>query len=168
MAEKILAGKSTLIKSENDYDWLGQGMYFWESNPVRALSFAQEQATRRKSKQQSAVIGAAIDLGYCLDLSEEGSITLIKEAHDLLIETLQKAGSDIPENVGPLHRLDCAVVEFLHERLESQDNMPFDSVRGIFIEGRPVYPESAFHDKTHVQLCIRKPDCIRGYFRPQS
>ena len=29
-----------LNPSNNDYDWLGGGVYFWENNYVRALEFA--------------------------------------------------------------------------------------------------------------------------------
>lgn len=43
----------------------------------------------------------------------------------------------------------------------------FDSVRGIFVEGEPTYNGSAFREKTHVQLCICNPNCIKGYFSPR-
>ena len=39
----LLQGKP-FRASDNDYDWLGSGVYFWESNPQRALSFAKEQS----------------------------------------------------------------------------------------------------------------------------
>lgn len=26
--------------SDNDYDWLGPGIYFWENNPKRAIDYA--------------------------------------------------------------------------------------------------------------------------------
>ena len=37
VAENVLSGNDTLRPSTNDYDWLGHGIYFWESNPRRAL-----------------------------------------------------------------------------------------------------------------------------------
>jgi len=43
--------------------------------------------------------------------------------------------------------------------------MPVDSVRGVFVEGEEVYPGAGFREKTHVQLCIRNLDCIKGVFR---
>ncbi|HEX8463307.1 MAG TPA: hypothetical protein VF627_01700 [Abditibacterium sp.] len=40
VGEAILAGREEhLLPSKNDYDWLGWGIYFWESNPRRALEF---------------------------------------------------------------------------------------------------------------------------------
>ena len=32
VVEKVIAGKTELIASTNDYDWLGNGIYFWENN----------------------------------------------------------------------------------------------------------------------------------------
>ena len=37
VGERILGGGGHLQPSENDYDWLGSGIYFWEDNPRRAL-----------------------------------------------------------------------------------------------------------------------------------
>ena len=36
VVEKVIAGKTELLASTNDYDWLGSGIYFWESNEERA------------------------------------------------------------------------------------------------------------------------------------
>lgn len=33
VADQVLAG-NPFRKSDNDYDWLGPGTYFWEANPV--------------------------------------------------------------------------------------------------------------------------------------
>jgi len=35
-------------KSQNDYDWLGSGIYFWEYGADRALRFAHDQKARGK------------------------------------------------------------------------------------------------------------------------
>jgi len=41
LAESVFAGKTTLTASQNNYDWLGHGIYFWENNPQRALDYAR-------------------------------------------------------------------------------------------------------------------------------
>jgi hypothetical protein len=46
--------------SNNEYDWLGPGAYFWEANPIRGLEFAGEP--QRKSIREPFVVGAVIDL----------------------------------------------------------------------------------------------------------
>lgn len=43
---------------------------------------------------------------------------------------------------------------------------PFDSARGLFSEGKRIYPDAGFKAKTHVQICVRNPSCIKGYFVP--
>jgi len=40
VAERLLNNRPFRI-SENEYDWLGSGVYFWESNPARALHWAR-------------------------------------------------------------------------------------------------------------------------------
>ena len=67
------------LPSENDYDWLGSGIYFWEANPLRGLEFATE-ASQRKPKLISnpTVIGAVIDLGYCLDLTSSRGLKVTR------------------------------------------------------------------------------------------
>ena len=39
--DKVISEKGILLNpSENDYDWLGNGVYFWENNCKRAMDFA--------------------------------------------------------------------------------------------------------------------------------
>jgi len=51
--------------------------------------------------------------------------------------------------------------------LEPEDRpRPYDSVRGAFSEGAPLFEGSKIMEKSHVQICVRNAPCIRGYFRP--
>ena len=65
-----------------------------------------------------------------------------------------------------LRELDCAVIERIHQYNREKDERPYDSVRGVFIEGNPVCEDSGIMEKTHTQLCIIKSNCIKGYFSP--
>jgi len=72
VAETLLStDKPSFNPSENDYDWLGNGLYFWENDPYRAKQFIEEKIQRLKKKgstgpkHRPAVIGAVLDLGYC-------------------------------------------------------------------------------------------------------
>ena len=58
VAERLLKGHR-FTPSQNDYDWLGQGIYFWEYGFDRALQFALDQKRRGKVKKP-AVVGAAM------------------------------------------------------------------------------------------------------------
>lgn len=62
--------------------------------------------------------------------------------------------------------LDCAVIEYVHLLRKLNGIIPYDSVRNAFIEGKEIYPGSDFRQKTHIQICIRNTDCIKGYFAP--
>ena len=67
VGESILAGKiAHLTKSDNSYDWLGTGVYFWEANPQRALDFALQVVSGGKVSKgkikKPFVLGAIIDL----------------------------------------------------------------------------------------------------------
>ena len=45
IGEKLLGG-TPFKASQNDYDWLGPGIYFWEANPIRGLDYAREAMRR--------------------------------------------------------------------------------------------------------------------------
>jgi hypothetical protein len=165
VADRLLAGD--LFKaSQNDYDWLGPGIYFWEANPQRGLDFATELMKRKGSKiKKPAVVGAIVDLGDCLDLMSLVGIDMVRSAYESLAATLTEAGEALPTNRDSLRRnLDCAVIQHLHAIYEAQGDF-LDTVRGVFVEGRELYPGSAFDAKTHIQIAVRNPACIKGVFR---
>ena len=165
--ERLLSG-APFRPSNNDYDWLGPGIYFWEANPSRALEFAAEASVRPPSKiQKPSVIGAIIDLGLCLDLTTSSSLEWVKIAYGSLVEVTQAAGLDLPKNSGDelKRNLDCAVIRRLHTILEIEGLPAIDSVKGVFNEGKPAYPGSGFREKTHIQLAVCNSQCIKGVFR---
>jgi hypothetical protein len=167
VGEKLLAGRDTFQKSANAYDWLGPGIYFWEANPQRALEFAMEKRSRKGGIQDSFVIGAVIDHGLCLDLTTKDSLDDLKSAYESLMATIFADGGPAPLN-GPMpwmRYLDCAVIRRLHEIIEDSNSPAVDTVRGIFQEGSPIYPGSAFLERTHIQIAVVNPDCIKAIFR---
>lgn len=43
-ADKVLGGHDEHLKaSQEDFDWLGTGAYFWEADPRRALEWARDR-----------------------------------------------------------------------------------------------------------------------------
>lgn len=159
--------------SKNAYDWLGSGIYFWESNPDRALDWSRQQTIDRQSSNTTDptpfVVGAVIDLGFCLDLISANGLSALEAAYDDLQETFEHSGGDVPKNSGGddlLNRkLDCMVLNFLHQAREDSGKRPFDTVRAVFMEGQRLYPTAGFRRKTHIQICVRNQDCIKGVFR---
>ena len=175
--DAVIKGNGCLLPSCNDYDWLGSGIYFWEHNCERAWQWARELVQRR-GYGEPAVIGAVIDLGYCLNLTDSHYIGLLKKEYLIMKSEFESLGAEMPSNKGKtedklLRRLDCAVIEHLHARMAedsdvTEDLAPFDSARGLFAEGKEIYPGAGFKEKTHVQICVRNPNCIKGYFDPRT
>ena len=167
VGEELLAG-TKFRASENDYDWLGPGIYFWEANPKRALSFANEQKQRGRIKNPF-VVGAVLTLGNCIDTLNEDCIRAIQLAYERLKQTMRNQGSRLPRNSGGrdrlLRRLDCAVIVMLHNMSKDQNFPKADSLRGLYYEGRRIYRTSGFFDKSHIQICIVNGECIKGIFR---
>ena len=167
VAERLLAGDDFQL-SQNDYDWLGHGVYFWEANPKRGLEFAGElkNSGRGPDITTPAVVGAVIDFGQCLDLTTSAGTQQAASAYNTYKEICEKAGTSLPQNsTDSLRRnLDCAVIQALHEILEKEDLAPVDSVKRIFVEGDPAYPGSDIYKQTHIQVCVRNLDCIKGVF----
>lgn len=64
-----------------------------------------------------------------------------------------------------LRDLDCAVINNLHRAMKVK-KQPFDSVRAAFWEGEDAYPGACFRELSHIQICVRNPNCIKGYFDP--
>lgn len=169
VAEVLLRGDD-FKGSDNDYDWLGPGIYFWEANPRRGLQFARELAALRRGRDRirtPAVVGAVIDLGLCLDLTTTAGIEQVRSAHESFVALQQAAALPLPKNHddGLRRHLDCAVVRMLHRLREKAGEPTIDSVRGVFVEGRPIYETAGFHEKTHIQICVTKLERIKGMFR---
>ena len=172
--EEVLAGRLALEPSSNPWDWLGPGVYFWEADPQRAWEWAEDMV-KRKGTSEPFVLGAIIDLGNCLDLMARGDLELLRSAYDSLSEFHAKSGKmdDLPVNKpindddpdDLLRFLDRAVVEHLHEIMDDFGEPSFDTVRGLFTEGEPLFPGSGFKSRTHTQIAVCNRSCIKGYFR---
>ena len=99
VAKRLIEGEP-FKKSANDYDWLGPGIYFWEANPRRALSFAKESESVIPKKfllRRSLVV---VELGLCLDLASEAGIKQAEAAYTTLVELYDAAATPLPENRG--------------------------------------------------------------------
>lgn len=166
----IVANHLAMKPSNNNYDWLGGGFYFWENNYERALSFAEDQRKRGKIKCPS-VLGAYIDLGNCLDLLDSYYLKSLQGTYQQLEKSFKLTGRLLPVNKPIqtstdllLRPLDCAVIEAHVAHTSPQ----FDSVRGVFWEGDDLYPGAGMKEKNHIQISIRNINCIKCFFIPRD
>jgi hypothetical protein len=172
VAEDVLLNGGSLKASVNDWDWLGAGVYFWEHGPERAREFATWKQ-RRGELSEPVVIGAYLHLGRCFDLTDRVATELLGEYFGAFSAHLTALGLRAPENVrgGPgdfdlvKRFLDCAVINFAMLE-ESKLGEHYDTVRGVFVEGDAAYPGAKVFSKTHVQVAVRNPSGVLGYFKP--
>lgn len=164
---------ANLAPSSNNYDWLGNGTYFWENDPVRARSFIEEKMRREGDARRPAVIGAVIDLGFCMNLFDWPALLELQAAHRDLVDDAKVLGFPLPINEGPtedllLRHLDKAVFDQVHFLRQQGGLSSYQTVRSPFLEGKPLYANTFFRLKTHIQIAVRDPSCIKGYFLPRG
>lgn len=172
---KALMGDMSLVKSNAPHDWLGSGIYFWQSDKDRAL----EWATYKQKVglcEHPFVIGAIIDLGNCFDLTIRENLDLLGEVYASYAAVQEKAGLPIPINKDSprgasqnkvMRHLDCAVLNYLHQMMKDAGQPPFDTIRGLFVEGDRAYPGSEIYRLTHSQIAVCNESNIRGVFLPR-
>ncbi len=158
-ARRLLLGEVGVDEwrpSENEYDWLGHGIYFWEHSPERASRWAGAEGI---------VIGAVIQLGKCLDLTDLRYTGLLVQSYNTLETDYRRKGLQLPQNTGrelKNRKLDCLVINSLAATISGQ----VQTVRGAFEEGDEAFPGAALRKETHIQVAVRDPCCILGIFRP--
>lgn len=143
VAEALASGDAP-SPSENEHDWLGPGIYFWEHGPQRAYDWALDESQRdpRKIKTPS-VLGAYINLGQCFDLLDTANTQLLNKMYpqfkSFIIETKRPMpenkpapGKTDPDKV--LRFLDCAVIKYTLDRLDKKGSS-YQTVRGYSSKG---------------------------------
>lgn len=168
-AERLLRGEP-FRKSQNNYDWLGKGTYFWEYGADRAFRFARDQKGRGKL-QTPAIVGALLQLGRCFDLMDTRFTDEAPLAFELFKKVHEQSGKPLPENRGKtpdklLRHRDCAVLSFYLNWLSDNGADAYDTVRCGFVEGPPAFSGSGIRHQSHVQIAVRNPGYILGVFRP--
>jgi hypothetical protein len=177
VAQRVLLGKGELDYSENAYDWLGKGIYFWEYGPRRAYEWAKWRAQGKggvgSKVKKPAVIGAYINLGRCFDLLDTANTRFLGDVFGAFEMDCQTKGLRPPRNEPAFEgdidctrrQLDCAVVNFAVEAIEETERTQFQTVRCIFSKGRPAFEGSLIMAKSHIQIAVRDLSAIVGYFR---
>jgi hypothetical protein len=185
--DSLLRTPNEIKISQKPFDWLGHGLYFWENNYDRALQWANEKKARG-AITHPAVIGAALYLGYCCDFLDRRYIALLANYFSNMEERYKEMGKELPQNKDLpqdthkdkiMRHLDCAAIEHMHAEIFDQVKMNiqkdgyskfklFDTVRGVFTEGGPAFRGAGLFAKSHIQICVRNPNCIQGFFMPRE
>lgn len=147
-AEKLCHGE-LFKQSHNDYDWLGNGIYFWEYAPIRAWQWAKERFS-----DNAIVVAALIRLGYCFDLLDPINTTHLNKSYLNIVEN-----HPYLKNIKGAKRLDCAVFNYFFD-LAKEKKIEYDTVRGMFVETspeqkEPIWPGSGVIKDAHIQVSVR-------------
>lgn len=191
--DDLVSGKTkSLNPSKNPYDWLGDGVYFYEADSERALQYAKYSAEHcelhltAKAIGTPAVVGVVLDVTRWLDITTQAGIKHVTTALATVKSGFKESGTAMPENRPAfegdkenLHRaLDRIVFESLHSmRSLSQQRAieagnaeqiaaysPFQAVRGAFTQGQAISDHSAIHGQSHIQIALRDNSCVLGWF----
>ena len=141
--------------SGNDYDCLGDGVYFFEDGPAQARAWA-----KRAHPGEPAVVQADVRLEDCMDLKDSlGWGPLLAQAHDEVVRVSRERGLPLPRQTSATHRLDRVVIELTVAILE-REGIPIRAVRGVFAEGAQAFPGSYLSEGAHVQVAVRDTGLI--------
>ena len=138
-----------------------------EHSPERALRWAKE-AIEAETGETAAVIGAVVQLGNCFDLLNEGVTSILEQSYTDLKRIFDKQGRELPKNTGKdwkSRNRDCLVINETLAMMENKGER-FNTVRGAFTEGEPVYEGAGFSKESHIQIAVRDKRSILGVFRP--
>jgi hypothetical protein len=186
VVEDLLAQRTKLEPSPRGYDWLGDGIYFWEDDPDRAMWWAErthEESVKANQGpfrlpvkiEKPAVVGATIYLGECLNLAYEDNQLLMNDVYHEVAFRYDRQNFSLPTNDFFYRNLDCLIVNETCRRYQLDTGTRIDSVRGVFLgpvdtaeptRHRTPYQGALIASETYKIVCVRSRRCIVEYFRP--
>jgi hypothetical protein len=156
-ARAILAGKQFRV-SRNPYDWLGDGVYFWEAAPERAWEWAHTARAQGRLGPDIAVVGARIRLERCLDFHDTRWHAQFRAVYDILRERYQRSGKPLPRQTARgEHGWDREVINYLANVVYRATGITVGVVRAPFREpeDEPLFAGSGLYRGAHVQIAVR-------------
>ncbi len=142
-------------QSQNDHDWLGHGIYFWEFAPQQAWSWAE-----KCFGTNAAVVGALVRLGRCFDLFDPGNARALAAFHAEYCRVMAATQRPLPINFKSKKRLDCAVFNFMFQQLGEAGRV-VDSTRAPFVQTQNrLWESSGVFEGAHIQLSVRNSENI--------
>ena len=174
VAEKIVNGSTSFDTSVGRGNWLGTGVYFFEAAPYRARFWAKQKCVGTSSIP--AVISAEIALDGCIDLFDIPAFSDLKHKIAEFESYERRAGLAQVEQPGlcvengnvfttasretdprvrpPVDNFrDRAFIDWYVELLRGRGGEP-RSIRGIFLNGKALFPTSFLFAWAHVQIAV--------------
>lgn len=168
-AEAVQQAKDFRL-STNPWDWLGNGVYFFQDAFDRAKEWAELMVEKRAAPNiRPAVLSASIELTDCLDFLDLDAAKIVTKVHPLFEAALQNSGEKLTqkplivsggiihsgEGKFGLNKYDCRLINWITEKYMCEKGLVVSSVRAAFIEGKAIHDTSHIFSKTHVQIAVR-------------
>lgn len=156
-AESIIRTKRYNF-SNDDEDWLGKGVYFFENNITHALYWC----TKYKCFPVWSILESHIEGDKIIDLDDPDTFEEFYKTYMEIKDRYKKRRDGRPRKI-----LDAVVLDIMHIK------KPYDLVRGIF-RGVPGYDlrnrsfERVRVFPHHIQLCVKNRDCIKSIEEVQT
>lgn len=165
-ALEIVARRRGFKRSENDDEWLGHCVYFWEYAPQQAYWWAERRQKRQNWNEPIAILAAMIRLGFCFDLLDPYNVKYLRQIHDQYMELERVAGRKVRQNANNHKFLDCAVFQYAFAAIEAADaGQRVDTARAVYVpkgKGTRVWKRSWISYDAHIQVCVRNEACVLG------
>ena len=116
---------------------------------------------RKYPNDSPAVICSRLRLKNCIDLfdslPDKGWPLEIRRLYNNLRE---RFGDRLPQQGKLRHELDRFVISYLIHILR-KEKYRISAIRSVFLEGEPIFPDSALYNKGHAQIAIRDLTLIK-------
>jgi hypothetical protein len=160
VGKRLLSGEQF---NSNDFDWPGPGNYFWQSNPLHELEYAKELTARPSGPkaEEPHAVGAVIDCEYCLDLFSSTGIEAVRHAYK---DYWRSPAPRVLRCLKMCWAPTCCSVAWI---VQSTACAPHQGRSYLTLSEAcpPIYENSGFFEKTHIQICVANVSCIKGVLR---
>lgn len=164
--EDIVHRNLKMVWSTEDREWLGHGVYFWASygHAERWVNIGYQQGWW--GSDGPAILAADISLRNCLNLTDTSSTPYMDAAAQQVQAICYSLGVPVPQNermidgVPVENKLDCAIINQVHQNQHLKGQPSFDTVIHAFSSGAQYLPGSTFRKEAHIQLAVRNHSCI--------
>jgi hypothetical protein len=160
-AESIL--REGFNTSNRGYDWLGSGAYFWQDAPKRALDWAKIHHPKDPVVIRSLI---TFEENKTIDLLDTQWHSFLSTHYTSFVNECIKSSIPLPTqnpSESKRHTLDHAFLDYISLVLNNHPKrtVKISVIRAAFTEGSPVFPSSAIHDLSHVQIAVKDNEFIK-------
>jgi hypothetical protein len=144
--DAFIKQRSGIRHSSSQGNWLGEGVYFWENDPVRA-----EEWQLRRNK--GAILECEIDTMFLLNLlvKNEHTIEFYDRARQIA-ENLTKTSNLRNQRGGKKFDLDNQVFREIQQSFQLEQGLC--GVRMAFFLGESMTPNGNLYENQHIQICL--------------